>query len=53
MKIAVYKDAFADNRVADAAVKSLVAGLSERGHEVTLFDIQTKIRCHLFWWRLK
>jgi glycosyltransferase involved in cell wall biosynthesis len=38
MKIAIYKDTFANNRGADIAVKNLVAGLSERGHAVTLFD---------------
>ena len=38
MKIAVYKDTFANNRGADIAVKNLAAGLEERGHEVTLFD---------------
>lgn len=38
MKIAVYKDTFANNRGADIAVKNLAAGLGERGHEVTLFD---------------
>ena len=38
MKIAIYKDTFANNRGADTAVKNLAAGLSERGHEVTLFD---------------
>lgn len=38
MKIGIYKDTFANNRGADIAVKNLAAGLSERGHEVTLFD---------------
>lgn len=38
MKIAIYKDTFANNRGADIAVKNLAAGLVERGHEVTLFD---------------
>lgn len=38
MKVALYKDTFANNRGADAAVKNLAAGLSERGHEVVLFD---------------
>lgn len=38
MKIAVYKDTFANNRGADIAVKNLAAGLSERGHGVMLFD---------------
>ena len=38
MKIAIYKDTFANNRGADIAVKNLAAGLGERGHEVTLFD---------------
>ena len=38
MKIAVYKDTFANNRGADVAVKNLAAGLSERGHDVSLFD---------------
>lgn len=38
MKIAIYKDTFANNRGADIAVKNLAAGLSERGHAVTLFD---------------
>lgn len=38
MKIAIYKDTFANNRGADIAVKNLAAGLGERGHNVTLFD---------------
>lgn len=38
MKIAIYKDTFANNRGADIAVKNLAAGLGERGHVVTLFD---------------
>ena len=38
MKIAIYKDTFANNRGADIAVKNLAAGLEERGHKVTLFD---------------
>ena len=38
MKIAIYKDTFANNRGADVAVKNLAAGLVERGHAVTLFD---------------
>ena len=38
MKIAIYKDTFANNRGADIAVKNLAAGLEERGHSVTLFD---------------
>lgn len=38
MKIGIYKDTFANNRGADIAVKNLASGLSERGHEVTLFD---------------
>jgi glycosyltransferase involved in cell wall biosynthesis len=38
MKIAIYKDTFANNRGADIAVKNLAAGLAERGHAVTLFD---------------
>ena len=38
MKIAIYKDTFANNRGADIAVKNLAVGLSERGHAVTLFD---------------
>ena len=38
MKIGIYKDTFANNRGADIAVKNLAAGLSERGHVVTLFD---------------
>lgn len=37
MKIAFYKDTFANNRGADIAVKNLAAGLVERGHLVTLF----------------
>lgn len=37
MKIAIYKDTFANNRGADIAVKNLAAGLAERGHSVTLF----------------
>ena len=38
MRIGIYKDTFANNRGADIAVKNLASGLSERGHEVTLFD---------------
>lgn len=38
MKIGIYKDTFSNNRGADIAVKNLAAGLSERGHAVTLFD---------------
>mgnify|MGYP003321664296 CR=1 FL=1 len=38
MKIAIYKDTFANNRGADIAVKNLASGLSERRHAVTLFD---------------
>ena len=38
MKIAIYKDTFANNRGADIAVKNLAVGLSERDHAVTLFD---------------
>jgi glycosyltransferase involved in cell wall biosynthesis len=38
MKIAIYKETFANNRGADIAVKNLAAGLAERGHVVTLFD---------------
>ena len=38
MKIAVYKDTLANNRGADIAVRNLAAGLSERGHDVTLFE---------------
>ena len=38
MRIGIYKDTFANNRGADIAVKNLAAGLSERGHMVTLFD---------------
>lgn len=38
MKIAIYKDTFANNRGADIAVRNLAAGLEERGHAVTLFD---------------
>lgn len=37
MKVAIYKDTFANNRGADIAVKNLATGLSERGHAVTLF----------------
>lgn len=47
MKIAIYKDTFQNNRGADIAVKNLAAGLSERGHEVTLFtkiELEAKIR---------
>ena len=47
MKIGIYKDTFANNRGADIAVKNLAAGLSERGHEVTLFDkseFEAKVR---------
>ena len=38
MKIAIYKDTFANNRGADIAVKNLAVGLEERGHKVALFD---------------
>lgn len=38
MKIAIYKDTFANNRGADIAVRNLAAGLAERAHAVTLFD---------------
>ena len=38
MKVAIYKDTFANNRGADIAVRNLAAGLDERGHVVTLFD---------------
>ena len=38
MKIAIYKDTFANNRGADIAVKNLASGLTGRGHIVTLFD---------------
>ena len=38
MKIAIYKDTFANNRGADIAVKNLAAELEVRGHKVTLFD---------------
>ena len=38
MKIAIYKDTFANNRGADIAVKNIAAGLEERGHSVTLFE---------------
>jgi glycosyltransferase involved in cell wall biosynthesis len=38
MKIAIYKDTFANNRGADIAVKNLALGLTGRGHIVTLFD---------------
>ena len=38
MKIAIYKDTLANNRGADIAVRNLAAGLSERGHGVTLFE---------------
>ena len=37
MKLAIYKDTFANNRGADIAVKNLAEGLVERGHSVTLF----------------
>lgn len=37
MRIGIYKDTFANNRGADIAVKNIAAGLTERGHEVTLF----------------
>ena len=37
MKIAIYKDTFANNRGADIAVKNLAEGLAERGHSVALF----------------
>ena len=42
MKIAIYKDTFANNRGADIAVKNLAEGLAERGHSVALF---TKAEC--------
>ena len=35
MKLAIYKDTFANNRGADIAVKNLAEGLVERGHSVT------------------
>ena len=38
MKIAIYKDTFANNRGADIAVKNLAVGLGERGHNVTRLD---------------
>ena len=38
MKIAIYKDTFANNRGADIVVKNLAFGLEERGHKVTLFN---------------
>ena len=38
MKIAIYKDTLANNRGADIAVRNLAAGLSERGHCVSLFE---------------
>ena len=38
MDIAIYKDTFVNNRGADIAIRNLAAGLSERGHVVTLFD---------------
>lgn len=47
MKIAIYKDTFANNRGADIAVKNLAAGLTERGHSVTLFtkdEFEAKVR---------
>ncbi len=43
MKIAIYKDTLANNRGADIAVRNLAAGLSERGHDVTLFE-KTELR---------
>ena len=43
MKVAIYKDTLANNRGADIAVRNLAAGLSERGHGVTLFE-RTELR---------
>ena len=47
MRIALYKDTLANNRGADVAVRNLVAGLSERGHEAILFEkpeLQKRLR---------
>ena len=47
MKIAVYKDMFANNCGADIAVNNLATGLGERGYEVMLFDkseFEAKVR---------
>lgn len=38
MKIAIYKDTFANKRGADIAVRNLAVCLGARGHSVTLFD---------------
>ena len=38
MRIAVYKDSLSTGRGADRAVRNLAAGLSERGHEVSLME---------------
>ena len=38
MKIAVYKDSLSTGRGADRAVRNFAAGLSERGHDVTLME---------------
>ena len=46
-KVAIYKDTLANNRGADAAVRSLADGLAERGHVVTLFtkdEFDSKVR---------
>ncbi len=43
MKVAIYKDTLANSRGADIAVRNLAAGLSERGHDVTLFG-KTELR---------
>ena len=37
MKIAIYKDTLGNGRGADAATAALAEGLSDRGHEVSLF----------------
>ena len=38
MRIAIYKDTFANNRGADVAVRNLAAGLAGRGHATVLFE---------------
>ena len=38
MRIAVYKDSLSTGRGADRAVRNFAAGLSERGHEVSLME---------------
>ena len=44
MKIAVYKDNLSTGRGADRAVRNFAAGLSERGHDVSLMERQDFMR---------